>query len=304
MINPSFKVKEAVENTQKNQPKIITIDDDLALTLTSNQDSQALPIQGELDPKLIQFYFCTKGRAQFAFHRGAYVKELVNDRSFLFYNPEGPLAHEIHLAPDTQLLALFVSVKRLHEWFVQESGELAFLNNDNINQRLYAEDGLSPGLAMVIGQLFLIDPAENTRKLFYRAKALEMLSLYFSQDEDAAEEKCPFLHDEANVQKIKQAKQIIKDRMIDPPSLKELAHLIGLNEYQLKVGFKNIYGTTVYRYLTDYRMDRARKMLDSGSFRVNEAATEVGYSNPSHFIAAFKKKFGFTPKKYLTFIGK
>jgi AraC-like DNA-binding protein len=46
-------------------------------------------------------------------------------------------------------------------------------------------------------------------------------------------------------------------------------------------------------------MDCARKLLDSGSYNVNEVGLKIGYSTGSHFIAAFKKKFATTPKKYL-----
>jgi len=46
-------------------------------------------------------------------------------------------------------------------------------------------------------------------------------------------------------------------------------------------------------------MDYARQLLDSGSYNVNEVGLKIGYSTGSHFIAAFKKKFGTTPKKYL-----
>ena len=86
--------------------------------------------------------------------------------------------------------------------------------------------------------------------------------------------------------------------MANPPQLKELAREVGLNEYQLKAGFKNIYGSPVFQFLTDYKMEHARKLLDSGTYKVNEVGFMVGYSNSSHFIAAFKRKFGITPKKY------
>ena len=46
-------------------------------------------------------------------------------------------------------------------------------------------------------------------------------------------------------------------------------------------------------------MEEARRMLDSQQFNVNEVGLKLGYSTSSHFIAAFKKKFGTTPKKYL-----
>ena len=87
--------------------------------------------------------------------------------------------------------------------------------------------------------------------------------------------------------------------METPPGLKELAKQAGLNEYQLKVGFKEIYGNTVFGYLLDHKLDHARVLLDTAKYQVNEVAYQIGYTNPSHFIASFKKKFGVTPKKYL-----
>ena len=68
---------------------------------------------------------------------------------------------------------------------------------------------------------------------------------------------------------------------------------------KLKAGFKEIYGDTVFNFLFDYKMEFARKLLDTGSYNVNEVGLKIGYSTSSHFIAAFKKKFGTTPKKYL-----
>ena len=99
--------------------------------------------------------------------------------------------------------------------------------------------------------------------------------------------------------KIRKAKEIIIANMAEPPGLQELADEIGLNLKKLKMGFKQIYGDTVYGFLFDYKMDFARKLLDSGSYNVNEVGLKIGYSTGSHFIAAFKKKFGTTPKKYL-----
>jgi len=68
---------------------------------------------------------------------------------------------------------------------------------------------------------------------------------------------------------------------------------------KLKEGFKQIYGTTVYGFLFDYKMELARKLLESGIHNVNEVGLKVGYSTASHFIAAFKKHYGTTPKKYI-----
>ena len=87
--------------------------------------------------------------------------------------------------------------------------------------------------------------------------------------------------------------------MSEPPSLNELANEIGLTLKKLKDGFKHIYGETVFNFLIDYKLDYARKLLESKKHNVTEISELIGYSTSSHFISAFKKKFGTTPKRYL-----
>ncbi|MDX2249014.1 MAG: AraC family transcriptional regulator [Bacteroidia bacterium] len=303
-MNVSFFVPIDQKNNEKNRVEFIRLDDDFSLVKVNNASSELVKIRGELDPGLIQFYFCTAGTAEFSFHHGAYVRKLEGQNAFLFYNPSSPLPHDLNIEPNTRLLALFVSVKKLHQLFINDSDELAFLNNENINKKYYASLPISTALAMVIEPLHHFQISEGAKNLYYRGKIFEILSLYFSREDEKSADNCPFLHDEQNVEKIRQAKKILLDRMSEPPALPELAREVGLNEYQLKVGFKNIYGNTVYKFLTDHRMDQARKMLDTGNFRVNEVSFHIGFTNPSHFIAAFRKKFGITPKKYLQFIGR
>jgi AraC family transcriptional activator of pyochelin receptor len=126
-----------------------------------------------------------------------------------------------------------------------------------------------------------------------------LLSLYFNKNEDTDIEQCPFLIDEDNVRKIRLAKEIILKNMSEPPSLQELSEEIGLSLNKLKEGFKQLYGDTVFGYLLNHKMEEARRMLASTNYNVNEVGLRIGYSTSSHFIAAFKKKYGTTPKKYL-----
>ena len=139
----------------------------------------------------------------------------------------------------------------------------------------------------------------SVKELYIKGKVYELLSLHFQKEENANGEYCPFLVDEQNVLKIRKAKEIIIARMTEPPSLQALASEIGLNLKKLKEGFKQIYGDTVYSFLFDYKMEHSRKLLETNQFNVNEVGLQVGYSTASHFIAAFKKKFGTTPKKYV-----
>ena len=94
-------------------------------------------------------------------------------------------------------------------------------------------------------------------------------------------------------------KEIIISKMIEPPALIELASEAEISLKKLKEGFKQVYGASVYAFLLDYKMQVSKRLLSSKNYNVNEVALKVGYSTATHFINAFKKKFGTTPKKYL-----
>ena len=154
-------------------------------------------------------------------------------------------------------------------------------------------------MAIVLNQLMNYNLHPSIKQLYFKGKAYELLSLYFNREEDVDVEQCPFLVDEANVSKIKKAKEIIIARMAEPPTLQQLADEIQLPLNKLKEGFKQIYGDSVFSFLFDYKMEVARQLLATGAHNVNEVGLKVGYSTASHFIAAFKKKFGTTPKKFV-----
>lgn len=243
----------------------------------------------------VHFLFNTDAPVQLRFGP-QYARELARQTHYLIYNPETDVAFEISCPDKTRLVWLSIALDYLHELFTHEP--LPFLKPENVNRKFYEEKPTAPVLQMVLNQLFNTQLTPHAMALFARGKMLELLSLYFSSKTPDTE-ACPFLKDEEVIRKIKTAKDFLMQHMDNPPSLRQLARESGLNEYQLKTGFKEIYGTTVYGYLLNHKLDYARLLLDKGTLHVNEVAFQIGYSNPSHFIAAFKKKFGITPKKYL-----
>lgn len=95
------------------------------------------------------------------------------------------------------------------------------------------------------------------------------------------------------------AKEIILARLHDPLSLPDLAQQIGTNERYLKDHFKTMFGTTVFGFIHDVRMDRARELLGQGDKSVAQVARLLGYKHASHFSSVFKKQFGVTPKEVI-----
>lgn len=100
-------------------------------------------------------------------------------------------------------------------------------------------------------------------------------------------------------EKMEQAKIILESDLQNPPSLSQLAHLVGLNETYLKIHFKAIHHTTVYGFIKSQRMERAKALLIEGEMNISEIAIEVGYKYSTHFSAAFKKSIGVLPKDFL-----
>ena len=63
--------------------------------------------------------------------------------------------------------------------------------------------------------------------------------------------------------------------------------------------FKRLYATTPKEWLISKRLSKSRELLNNTHLNVTEVSVEVGYENVSHFIAAYKKKYGVTPKTTL-----
>lgn len=268
------------------------------LTFLNDQNETYSYIK-EVDSRFIQFHFCVKGQATFTFNNGAYKLPMLENQSLLLYNPQRDLPMNMQLEGNTGIVSVLVSIKKFHSLFSREATYITFLSEENKDRKYYKDGSITPSMAIVLNQLINYNLHPSIKELYFKGKAYELLSLYFNRPADADVAQCPFLADEDNVSKIKQAKEIVLSRMTEPPTLQELSDEIGLPLNKLKEGFKQIYGDSVYSFLFDYKMEVARQLLASGSYNVNEVGLRVGYSTSSHFIAAFKKKFGTTPKKYL-----
>lgn len=91
--------------------------------------------------------------------------------------------------------------------------------------------------------------------------------------------------------------QIISDLSV-PPVIRELAQVAAMSETKLKQLFKQTFGTTIYSYYQQARMEEAAFLLKQGKHSVGEVGYELGFSNLSHFSRLFEKQYGLNPKRY------
>ncbi|RQR62427.1 AraC family transcriptional regulator [Burkholderia sp. Bp9126] len=91
------------------------------------------------------------------------------------------------------------------------------------------------------------------------------------------------------------ARALLLQDLSPPPTIAELARAVGMNQCKLKRCFKDHFGSTIYALFQEERMSSAQQLLQSHN--VTETAMMLGYSNVSHFSAAFAKQFGSSPSK-------
>ncbi|MDW3652000.1 MAG: AraC family transcriptional regulator [Bacteroidia bacterium] len=148
-------------------------------------------------------------------------------------------------------------------------------------------------MQQVIQDIIHCPYSEDLQRLFLHSKSIELLVLQAKlYEEDQAGN---FIKSEKDRKKLIEAKEVLSTRLDDPPTIIELSKLMGINEYKLKRGFKELFGTTIFGYIHAQRMELAKKLLLGSSKSAKEIAYETGYSSPQHFSHAFKKTFGVTP---------
>ncbi|MGG1947824.1 response regulator [Trinickia sp. NRRL B-1857] len=87
-------------------------------------------------------------------------------------------------------------------------------------------------------------------------------------------------------------------RLNDPPTVEQLARLVGTNEKRLSRAFREDLGQTVFEYLRAERLRIAQRLLTTTSLSVANIAEEIGFSSAANFATAFRDRFGVTPSAY------
>lgn len=132
------------------------------------------------------------------------------------------------------------------------------------------------------------------RELYLGGKALQLAALAISSCISQATSQDTVQLSSKEIERIRQARELLIASMQKPPSLEGLAQQVGLNVRKFSDGFRRVYGSTVFGFLQEYRLEQAYKLISSGEMSVSEAAYHVGYG-AAHFATIFRKRFGISP---------
>lgn len=256
----------------------------------------------DLQPDPLEIYlFCVKQG-----HLGLHVSfiphplELGSSEAIFLAYPRAEWQVKLLADAGTEVFIMKMEVSTLHKMINPSFDEHHLDPSHRMNMRdLMKLIPVNPTLLICFDQLLHHKMNPPFHHIFEKAKFLEIFSLLMESSFGQPMEACPVSLGPAIESKLQLVRRHIIDHLDKAPDPDQLAVLYELPRNTLREGYRYVYGKTIHQYHADHKLESALQMLNQGEMLVKEVAFKIGYQNPSHFITAFKKKFGYTPKQYL-----
>jgi len=139
---------------------------------------------------------------------------------------------------------------------------------------------------------------KDIRVDFFKVKIMELLLRLKTLDTSRyADERLYIPAGQAD--RIKQVHKLIIDNPEKNYTVEELSKSFDIPESTLRKNFRIIYGSPIYQYIKNHKMNLAAEILKNDkNIKISDVAERVGYDNPSKFAAAFKAVMSVTPLAY------
>lgn len=134
----------------------------------------------------------------------------------------------------------------------------------------------------------------NTKPPFYEAKMSSLLKTLII---DIA--RASILPENTNIEhKLNTVLSYIHENYTESISNEEIAKLVSYHPYYLNRIFKTYMGTTLYKYILDYRISMAENLLISTDIPIERISEQVGFNSINGFTSYFKKTKKLTPTQF------
>lgn len=98
--------------------------------------------------------------------------------------------------------------------------------------------------------------------------------------------------------RIRRVKSVLDEQYRDPPSIHDLAGMVGLSSSRLAHLFRDEVGMSIRSYVVERRLQMASLLIVQTDERISQIAYSVGFNDVSNFNHSFKRRFGASPGQY------
>lgn len=260
--------------------------------------SQEVQMSGKTEGNAYIFLFCLGESMQW--------QETISGQTIELEKGSGTIQHvgEINEVGTYQTnrhyqgITLLLRPEKFRECFSSVGSNDDIFSNKYINYN-YSRYTLPSESKIIITEALHCPYIGVIKKLYLEGKIMELIAVCMNAILMHNMKKIDQIElSRTDMESINQAKKILDNSVSSPISIAALARLVCLNESKLKRGFKHVYGSPVYTYLIDKRMEMARILLETEDISIAQVAEFVGYDSRSSFSKAFSKKYGFYPREY------
>ncbi|AFM22999.1 helix-turn-helix transcriptional regulator [Desulfomonile tiedjei] len=302
----TMSAKNGVSGTLASE--VYTFRPGLYLVVSETLSESPLKATFDIDDGPVQFGFTCHGKNRCLYNNGEFrsqIHSMAAGSNGIFHLPKTTGIIERPQGEYVCVASIVAAPDFLHSYFRDVLDRMPkrfrhILEGSHHGQFAWFGSN-SPAKVGAFSEILHCPYPEEYRALFRESRALEFLAIQIRDFVDSERGKAlsptPLRSDD--VERIRAARDRLIADLEHPPSLQELAAAVGINDRKLKTGFRQVFGTSVFGYYREYRMQAAHEILQTGNGNITEAAMAVGYQSLSHFSQAFRKRFGLRPKDFL-----
>jgi AraC family transcriptional regulator, transcriptional activator of the genes for pyochelin and ferripyochelin receptors len=246
----------------------------------------------------IKIYFNLKGETLFRYKQFKQSFNVKAGQYNMFYSTE--LDTEVtHGSSISEILSLQLNKNHFASLLEGQSHSFTRFGTSFASGRahMFSEGWSSANFAIqkCLHDIISSEYMGDLKKLYLHSRIYELLFLFANATSEEQTKCCTI--SSRDKERLEFLRAYISEHYNLPLSLKLLCKLSELNEFKLKNGFKQLFGTPVIEYVIQCKLEQARRLLLDKAKNVSEVAYEVGYSSPEYFSRAFKKRYGYSPSK-------
>lgn len=257
------------------------------------QITKPLQLKITVQKQYLGFIFSLKNNPHYTLDglRPANIEEHQYD---VFYSPKIDLEYEFK--PETYILCgLNFKTPTFEEWVnLFEPLKPFFTSVDkNIPLRLeHTPIDATPRILVPLSHMLRCEFTGNKKKKLLGIKTAE-LTFFALQNTISTSQRTNLEPQELEV--VIKVREHLLSNLTAPGTIHQIALKFGLNDFKLKTYFKDAFGTSIYAFLLEKRLQKAHALISETDKPLKQIATIVGYHDLSALSNAFNDKFGYRP---------